>query len=58
MTQPFKIRISTDGQKKRSYNHGKGCENYNKVNDFVFSDDLRVWMNGKSIHTKNAKPLF
>jgi len=43
------------GPKKQKYT---GAEGYSHVNDMVFSDDIRVWCQGKVRRTKNFPNLF
>ena len=42
--------------KRKSKGNGSGA--YDTVNDFIFSDDIKVWSVGKSNATRKCKPLF
>jgi hypothetical protein len=56
MSQKIKLRIYPDhytGPKKQKYT---GAEGYSHVNDMVFSDDIRVWSQGKVRRGKQQYP--
>lgn len=56
MTQPFKIKISTDGQKKRA--KYKDMESIAKNDAWVMSDKIEDWMFSKVRDHKKFKALF
>lgn len=53
-----KHKINRDEPKNRTYNHGKGAENYNKVNAFAMSDKLEDWMFSPVRKHDQYKALF
>jgi len=56
MSQKFKQKAYPNpniGPKKQKYT---GAEGYSHVNDMVFSDDIRVWSQGKVRRGKQQYP--
>ena len=61
MTQRNKVKISGDlkSYRPKSKYHKPIMEGYGFQNgDFVFSDDIRVWSQGKTRRKKHYKNLF
>jgi len=60
MTQKSKIRAYPKPNigPKQGHRNYTGAEGYSHVNDMVFSDDIRVWMQAKVRRSKHYKDLF